>query len=115
MLIIAKFFLSALMIVLISEVTKRSGALGGLVASLPLTSLLAIIWIFLETKDTGLIANHATSTLWYVLPSLVFFIVFPLMLTKGLHFWLSFFLSIMITMGAYALFFLVAKRIGLQV
>ena len=68
-----KVLLTAVLVVAISEAAKRSTLLGGILASLPLTSLLAIIWVYGETGDTARIANLSVSIFWYVLPSLVLF------------------------------------------
>jgi hypothetical protein len=70
-----KVLLTAVLVVAISEAAKRSTLLGGILASLPLTSLLAFIWLYGETGDTGKIASLSVSIFWYVLPSLVLFIV----------------------------------------
>lgn len=65
-----KVLLTAVLVVAISEAAKRSTLLGGILASLPLTSLLAFIWVYGETGDTAKIANLSVSIFWYVLPSL---------------------------------------------
>ncbi len=72
--------------VAISEAAKRSTLLGGILASLPLTSLLAFIWLYGETGDTGKIANLSVSIFWYVLPSLVLFVALPILLARGPRF-----------------------------
>ena len=69
-----KVLLTAVLVVAISEAAKRSTLLGGILASLPLTSLLAFIWLYGESGDTGKIASLSVSIFWYVLPSLVLFI-----------------------------------------
>lgn len=97
-----KLFLSAGIIVVVSEVSKRSGTLGGLIASLPLTSLLAIVWLYVDTRDVGKVARLGMDIFWLVLPSLVFFILLPFLLHRGLQFWLALALSAGATAGAYA-------------
>ena len=74
---ILKALLSGIIIMAVSEIAKRSPAFGALVASLPLVSVLAIIWLWRDTVDTARIADHAEATFWYVLPSLPMFLVFP--------------------------------------
>lgn len=96
-----KLAITAATVVIISEVAKRSSTLGAIIASLPLTSLLAILWLYGETGDTDRIADLARGIFWYVLPSLVLFIVLPLMLTQGFNFWLSLTVSIALTFFAY--------------
>lgn len=96
-----KVAITALVVVAIAEVSKRSTALGGVLASLPMTSLLAFIWLYGETGDTGRIAALSTSIFWYVLPSLVLFLVLPLALSRGLGFWVSLALASAATFAAY--------------
>ena len=83
-----KALLSGIMIAVISEVARRSPAFAALIASLPLISVLAMIWLFHETNgDTTRIANHAFATFWYVLPSLPMFLVLPWLLKMGAGFY----------------------------
>jgi hypothetical protein len=86
---IVKCALSGIVIAVVSEVAKRSPAFGALIVSLPLVSLLGILWLWRDTGDTERIAGHAESTFWYVLPSLPMFLVLPAMLRGGIGFWLS--------------------------
>jgi len=75
-----KVIITAFVVVAISEIGKRSSAFGAVIASLPLTSLLAFVWMYSETGDTDKIAALSQSIFWYVLPSLVLFIALPLLL-----------------------------------
>jgi hypothetical protein len=84
-----KCLLSGLIIAVVSEVARRSPTLGALIVSLPLVSLLGILWLWRDTKDIEPIAAHAESTFWYVLPSLPMFLVLPVME----RFWLRFYLG----------------------
>jgi hypothetical protein len=97
-----KTLLSALLIAGASELARRSTLAGALLVSLPLTSLLAIGWLWHDTHDPVRIAAFTTETLWLVLPSLLFFIVLPLALRFGMTFWPSFALAITATVVAYA-------------
>jgi hypothetical protein len=112
MLYALKVLLTAVLVVAISEVSKRSTLLGGIVASLPLTSLLAFIWLYGETGDAGKIANLSTSIFWYVLPSLVLFLVLPLLLARGIDFWLSLAIASAATFAAYLLMTVLLARFG---
>ena len=87
--LVVKALLSGLVIAIVSEVAKRSPAFGALIVSLPLVSLMAILWLWHDTGDTTRIANHAEATFWYVLPSLPMFLVLPAMLRAGIGFWPS--------------------------
>ena len=81
--------LSGILIAIISEVAKRYPGLGGLIASLPLVSVLGMIWLWSEKPDAENMAAHAGATFWYVLPSLPMFLVLPAMLRAGIGFWAS--------------------------
>ena len=110
---IAKIFLSALIIACVSELAKRNSFIAALIAALPLTSLLAIVWLYLETKDLARIASLSKNIFWAVLPSLVFFIVLPLCLRKGLDFWISLGVSATSTLLLYLLYYRVLRVIGI--
>ena len=107
-----KVLVTAVLVVAISEVAKRSTVFGGILASLPLTSLLAFIWLYGETGDTAKVASLSYSVFWYVLPSLVLFIVLPLLLARGFDFWLSLLIACAVTFGAYALMASLLTRFG---
>ena len=84
--LILKTLVSALIIVAVSELARRSSFLAALLASLPLTSLLAFIWLYRDTHDTAKIASLSTGIFWLVLPSLVLFLALPALLRRGFHF-----------------------------
>lgn len=98
---LVKLTLSASLIVAVSEIAKRSSFVGALIASLPLTSLLALIWMYVEKTETQAIADLSRSIFWLVLPSLAFFLLFPALLSKGLHFWSSLGISVSATIVLY--------------
>ena len=100
---VLKVLLSAIIIVVVSEVAKRSSLFGALIASLPLTSILAIIWLYVDTSDTSKIGALATDILWLVIPSLLFFIALPLLLRNGVQFWWALLFSCLATAAAYGL------------
>ena len=94
--LIVKYSLTALVVLIVSEFAKRNPQLGGLVAALPIVTVLTLVWMQLEQQTTEKIASHATYTFWYVLPTLPMFLVFPYALHK-LGFWLGLFASITLT------------------
>jgi len=100
---IAKVLTSAVLIAVISEISKRSSIWAATLASLPMVSLLSIVWIYTEKKDTTQIISLSRDIFWLVIPSLAFFIVLPILLQKGLNFWPSLAASSIVTMIAYAL------------
>jgi len=111
---VIKCILSGIIIAVVSEVAKRSPAFGALVVSLPLVSLLAILWLWRDTGDTERIASLAESTFWYVLPSLPMFLVRPAMLRAGLGFWPSMAASCILTMELYFITAWTLSRFGIN-
>jgi|APSaa5957512576_1039674.scaffolds.fasta_scaffold156513_2 hypothetical protein len=98
-----KVVVSALLIVAIAEISKRSTLFGALLASIPLVSVMAILWIYIDTKDIEKISSLSTGIFWLVLPSLALFVSLPLLLKQGVGFYLSLFISISITAVCYAI------------
>jgi hypothetical protein len=101
--LLLKGILSGGMIVGISELAKRYSLLSALLASLPITSLMAFIWIYLEQRDTKAISELSLEIVWLVVPSLAFFFALNLLLGGKVNFWLSLLISSMITALCYAL------------
>ena len=100
--LIVKAALSGIIVMIVSEVARRSPGIGGLIASLPLISILGILWLWRDTSDVERIAAHAESTFWFVLPSLPMFLAFPAMLRHGVSFWIALGLSCALTVILYA-------------
>ena len=98
---ILKVAITAALIVGISELARRSSLLGGLLASLPLTSLLAFVWLYRDTHDAAKISALSMSIFWLVLPSLVLFIALPVLLKRGVAFWPALGLSIVAMLASY--------------
>lgn len=107
-----KIILSALVIVAISEIAKRSTGFAALVAALPLTSLLAFVWLHLEGSPPERIAEVSGQIFWLVLPSLVLFLLLPLLLRHGVSFWVSLGLSVGATAGCYLVALPLLRRMG---
>jgi len=108
---VIKAFITTALIVAVSEVSKRSSLLGGLLASLPLVSFLALMWLYLDTKDTGKVAALSSSIFWLVLPSLVFFLALPPLLLKlKMNFYLSFGLATALMLICYGVTLVVLKK-----
>lgn len=111
--IASKYLITAAMVVLVSELAKRSDKLGGLVAALPLVTILTLIWLYLENQPQARIANHAWYTFWYVLPTLPMFLAFPLLLPR-VGFWLTLLSCIVITSVCFAAFAWLLRRYGIN-
>ena len=84
--LIAKYLMTAAVVVAVSEVARRSDRLGGFIAALPLITILALVWLYVENQPAEKIANHARYTFWYVLPTLPMFLLFPALLAR-MGFW----------------------------
>lgn len=109
-----KVLVSALLVVAISEIAKRSSGFAALVASLPLTSLLAFIWLHVDGATASDVAGLSSQIFWLVLPSLVLFLLFPVLLRQDLGFWLSLGLSSAATAGCYLALLPLLRRLGVQ-
>lgn len=109
-----KLFLSAFLIVVISEISKRTTLLGGLLASLPLVSILGLSWLYIDTKNTEKVAQLATSIFWMVLPSLSLFVVLPILLKTKLSFLASLSISLVIMSICYLLMILILNKVGIR-
>lgn len=110
----AKALISGALIALASETAKRFPGVGALIASLPLVSVLGMIWLWRDKPDAELMAAHSSATFWYVLPSLPMFLLIPTLLQKGLPFWAALGLGCMLTIALYVAMTWIAPRLGLQ-
>lgn len=99
--LVSKFIISAGLIVLISEISKRSTLIGGLFASLPFISILAMIWLYSETKNTAAVAQLSKDIFWLVLPSLILFIALPILLKQQVNFYLALLIAAFFTVIGY--------------
>lgn len=107
-----KAALSGLLIAVVSEVAKRFPGFGGLIASLPLISVLGMIWLWRDTADPVRLADHARATFWFVLPSLPMFVVIPWMLARGSSFWLALGVGCALTIALYIVMVWLLARWG---
>ena len=98
-----KVFISSAIIVLVSEIAKKDNIIGGLIASIPIVSVLSIIWLYIDTNDIDKVKALANGILWMIFPSISFFIVLPILINYGIKFYLSLTISILITMVCYLL------------
>ena len=112
--LIIKALLSGVIVMAVSEIARRSPAFGALVVSLPLVSLLGILWLWRDTHDATRIAALSQATFFYVLPSLPMFLAFPAMLRHGIGFWAALLAACLLTILLYGLTVLVAARFGVR-
>jgi F0F1-type ATP synthase assembly protein I len=112
--LVLKAAISGIVIMLASEAARYKPSTGGLIASLPLTSVLAAIWLWRDTGDVHKIASLLESTFWFVLPSLSLFLAVPAMLRHGFGFWPSLLLGCVLTMSLYAITAWLLPRLGVE-
>ena len=111
---LVKIAITTVLIVAISEIAKRSSFFGALLASIPLVSVLAMIWLYVDTKDPGKISALSISVFWLVLPSLALFVSLPLLLKQGINFYISIIIAISITVFCYWLMIIVLNHLGIR-
>lgn len=111
--LIFKYLLTAAIVVLVSELAKHSGRLGALVAALPTVTILTLIWLHVEHQPRETIASHAWYTLWYVIPTLPMFLLFPF-IYGPLGFWSALGLSGLLTLCCFAVLILAMRPFGVE-
>jgi F0F1-type ATP synthase assembly protein I len=111
--LITKYLLTAAVVVGVSEMARRSDRLGGLLAALPLVTVLTLIWLYVEKQPAQKIANHAWYTFWYVLPTLPMFLAFPALLPR-LGFWPTLLAGVLISLACFGLLALLLRRYGIE-
>ena len=112
--LILKAAISGVIIAVVSEIAKRWPGFGALIASLPLVSILGMLWLWKDKPDTGNMADHVQATLWYVLPSLPMFLLIPVLLRKGVGFYPSLAAGCLLTVALYTAMTVVGPRFGLK-
>lgn len=110
-----KVLVSALVIVAVSELGKRSSFWGALLTSLPLTSLMAFIWIWRDTGNAEAIASLSHGIFWMVIAALPLFLILPALLRNGMAFWPALGLSCLVTIGVYFALTWVLGRFGVRI
>ena len=109
-----KALVSGLIVAAVSDIARRYPTTGALVASLPLVSVLGMLWLWNDKPDRANMAVHSAATFWYVLPSLPMFLVIPALLRAGLNFHLSLLLGCVLTIALYLTMIALAPRFGLK-
>jgi hypothetical protein len=112
--LVIKAAISGAIVAAVSEIARRYPTWGGLVASLPLTSLLAMIWLWRDTGDGERIAELSVSTIWFIIPSVPLFIALPMLIRSGVGFWPAMAIVVVGTLALYALMFWAGPRLGLK-
>lgn len=111
---IIKLIITTLLIVLISEIAKRNSLAGAMFAAIPLVSILAMTWMYIDTNDTKSAVDFSNSIVWLIVPSMTLFIAFPILIKKGLSFYPSMTISIVMTMFAYYSVIFLLDKLGVR-
>ena len=109
-----KILLTALLIAGISEVAKRFTAVAAILAALPVTSVLAMVWLYADTKDAKKVTDLSYGIFWAVLPSLVFFIVLPWLLKAGMKFYPALLLACLAMVMFYLVYVFLLRKAGIK-
>jgi hypothetical protein len=109
-----KLFLSALIILFVTKIQLINDRLSALLIALPLTSLVAMIWMHLDKQSSERLANHAEGTFWFVLPTLPMFLIIPWMLRHGWNFWTTLAANCVFTVAFFWLTVIVLRRFGVD-
>jgi|TARA_R100000455_G_scaffold29967_1_gene20525 F0F1-type ATP synthase assembly protein I len=111
---VIKAVVSGILIAAVSEASRRNAAAGAILASLPLVSVMGMIWLWRDTGDTVRLADHAEATFWFVLSSLPMFLLIPALLRRDVGFWAALGLGCLLTIVLYGLVVFTAPRLGIR-
>lgn len=111
---IIKLLITTFLIVLISEIAKRSSLAGALLAAIPLVSILAMTWMYVDTGESESAVAFSNRIVWLIAPSMTLFLAFPLLIKKGLGFYPSMFISVIMTILAYYSVIYVLEKFGIK-
>ena len=109
-----KLIITTLLIVLISEIAKRNSLAGAMLAAIPLVSILAMIWMYIDTNDSISAVEFSNSIVWLIAPSMTLFIAFPILIKKGFSFYLSLSISVLMTIFAYYSVIFILNKLGIR-
>jgi len=109
-----KLIITTVLIVLISEIGKRSSLAGAILAAIPLVSILAMTWMYIDTKDSTTAVDFSNNIVWLIAPSMTLFLVFPFLIKKGFNFYLSMSISIIMTIFAYYSVIFLLEKTGIR-
>lgn len=111
---ISKIIITTFLIVLISEITKRNSLVGALLAAVPLVSILAMTWMYIDTNSSNSAVEFSNKIIWLIAPSMTLFILFPILIKKGMSFYPSMAISVVSTIIAYYLMILILEKFGIK-
>jgi hypothetical protein len=111
----SKAVISGLLVAIAATIARRQPALGSLIVSLPLVSVLSMIWLWREGADSEAMARYIGGTFWFFLPSMPMFLIIPALLRRGLAFWPALGIGCAITIILYLMMIAIAARFGLRI
>lgn len=112
---VVKTMISAIIIVAVSEISKKSSLFGAILASLPLVSYLGMIWLYIDTNSKTQVSQLSQNVFWMVLPSLSLFIVLPKLLNTDMNFYLALFLSTVFMVIIYFTMIMILQKFGIHI
>ena len=112
--LVIKLIFTSIIVLLVSEISKQNSFLGSILASIPLISVLAMIWLYIDTKDISKVIDLSRGIFWLVIPSLTLFIIFPILLKFGINFYVSLSISIGATFVSYYFIVMVLNEFGIK-
>lgn len=112
--LITKYLVTALVIVVISEVARRTEKFGAMLGALPFIAILVMIWLYVERQGLQKIGNYSFYTFWYVIPTLPMFLLMPTLMSRQFNFWWALVLCAALTAGCFVATALVARRFGVN-
>jgi len=112
--IIAKYMVTAMVIVIASEIAKRTDKLGALITALPLVTIMVMIWLHVEHQGGQKIGAHAYYTFWYVVPTLPMFLLMPWLMARAVNFWLALLACAALTAVCFVITAIAVKRFGVD-
>lgn len=112
--LILKLIITAILVVAISEVGKRYSLAGALLAAIPLVSILAMTWMYIDTGNSDSAVEFSKRIVWLIAPSITLFIAFPLLINKGVGFYLSLFIATILTIAAYYSVIFILSKLGIK-
>lgn len=109
-----KLIITALLIVLISEIAKRNSLAGALLAAIPLVSILAMTWMYIDTNNSSSAVEFSNRIIWLIAPSMTLFIAFPILIKNDFGFYPSMLISILMTIFAYYSVIFILNKFGIK-
>lgn len=112
---IIKTLITAILIVSISQIAKTSSWIAAFITSLPIMSILALSWLYIDTQNVSKVSELSMGIFWLVVPSLVFFLALSYLLKQNLSFWISLAIACIVTASAYTIYALILKKLGISI